>query len=118
MICPHCGEDIQIRGSAYDRHVVTCGKLPETDVLLRMVKRGRGFDDIGRQYGVSGKTVRRRVFMADPFAYKSRETKSKSFGEGHCTRCAILLSCAEAMPAHDGLCAACVYEMMEVEAVT
>jgi hypothetical protein len=115
MICPHCGEDIQIRGSAYDRHVVTCGKLPETDVLLRMVKRGRGFDDIGRQYGVSGKTVRRRVFMADPFAYQPKAAWASGYGEGHCTRCAILLSCAEAMPAHDGWCALCAAEMAEVE---
>lgn len=115
MICEHCGEDIDNRGLGFDRHVVVCSRMPETDVMLRMFKRGRSFDDIGRQYGVSGKSVRRRIIEHDPFAYERKANWARGFGEGHCPRCGILLSVNVAQPVQDGLCAGCVYETVGAE---
>lgn len=117
MICPHCGEDIRGQGNADKRHMATCGKMPETAVLLRMIERGRNFDSIGREFGVSGKTVRNRVFMADPFAYEPKANYATNFDKGHCSKCGILLSCDIAQPVQGDICAGCVYDykLAEVE---
>jgi ssDNA-binding Zn-finger/Zn-ribbon topoisomerase 1 len=109
MICPHCGEEVIVRGEAYNRHVVVCAKMPETDVLVRMVKRGRSYDSIGRDYGVSGRAVRRRVLAVDPFASKAKEVP-RGFSKDRCKVCEILLTAPLAMPAEKNVCAMCIRE--------
>lgn len=107
MVCQHCGEDIITRGNAYERHVAVCSKMPDTDTIMMMIKRGRGYENIGREYGVSGKAVRWRVFMADPFA-QAPKSVPKEFSKDNCRICDVLLDSDLARPAENGLCAMCI----------